>query len=123
MNEQNGTLSPIKAATRATPARLFLGFIAGFIAVLLFHQGLRAALMAAGAVSVTPYALEPGVVTAVPRVLSRALWGGVWGALLVLIESRLPRRSPYVFWFVALAFGALVPSLFAWFVLAPLKGQ
>jgi len=106
----------------ALAIHLLLAFMAGFVAVLVFHQGVRAALVAAGVVEATPYALGPSAVTGVPRVLERAFWGGVWGIVLALILFRVPRRPPSAYWVVALVFGALLPSLFAWFIVAPFKG-
>lgn len=126
MSEPTSTARPVaKETARATPTarQLLLAFIAGFIAVLAFQQSLRAALVAGGAGSATPYSLAPTAVTGVPQVLDRAFWGGVWGIVLVLVESRVPRRPAYAFWIVALAFGALLPSLFTWFIAAPIKGQ
>lgn len=118
----NGTA---KNSARAMPTvkHLIFAFIAGFFAVLVFQQGLRAALVAGGAGTATPYSLAPTAVGGVPQVLDRAFWGGVWGILLVMVESRVPRRPAYAYWIVALAFGALLPSLFAWFVVAPIKGK
>jgi hypothetical protein len=37
-----------------------------------------------------------------------------------MVESRFPRGARY--WLYAFAFGAVLPSLVAWFVVAPLKG-
>lgn len=123
MSEPTSTARTVaKESARATPTarQLLLAFIAGFIAVLAFQQSLRAALVAGGAVSATPYSLAPTAVTGVPQVLDRAFWGGVWGIVLVLV---VPRRPAYAFWIAALAFGALLPSLFTWFIVAPIKGQ
>jgi len=118
-----GTVMGRRVPAASKAAQLLLAFIAGFVAVVLFQQGVRAALMAAGAASSTAYSLAPAATTGVPRLVARAFWGGVWGMLLALVEWRVPRRPAYAFWIVALAFGALVPSFFAWFVVAPLKGD
>jgi hypothetical protein len=53
-------------------------------------------------------------------VLSLAFWGGVWGVAFAAIEHRLPRGPLY--WLCAFAFGAVFPTLAAWFIVAPLKG-
>ena len=60
---------------------------------------------------------SPGV----PRVISLAFWGGIWGIVFALIEGRIPRGAQY--WVYALLFGAIFPTLVAWFVVAPLKAQ
>jgi hypothetical protein len=56
----------------------------------------------------------------VPAVLSLSFWGGVWGILFVAVEKRFPQGA--VYWLCAFAFGALGPTLVAWFVVAPIKG-
>lgn len=113
-----------KEPARATPTakHLLLAFVAGFIAMLAFHQSLLAAFVAVGAVSATAYSLAPTAVTGVPQVFSAAFRGGVWGIVFALVEPRLPRRPASAFWIAALAFGALLPSLFAWFIVEPMKG-
>ena len=89
----NGTA---KNSARAMPTikHLLFAFSAGFIAVLVFQQGLRAALVAGGAGTATPYSLAPTAVSGVPQVLDRAFWGGVWGILLVMVESRVRVDPP-----------------------------
>ena len=53
--------------------------------------------------------------------INLAFWGGVWGGVWALVAPRAPRGMPV--WLAGLAFGALLPSLVGWFVVAPLKGQ
>ncbi len=97
-----------------------IGFAAGFIATLLFHQPALATLAAVGFVKAGVYSLQATQPLGVPAVLSLSFWGGVWGMLFVALESRFPRGAAY--WLCALAFGALGPTLVAWFVVAPIKG-
>ena len=97
-----------------------IGFIAGFIATLLFHQPALATLAAVGLVKAGVYSMQATRPLGVPAVLSLSFWGGVWGLLFVALESRFPRGAAY--WLCALAFGALGPTLVAWFVVAPIKG-
>ena len=52
--------------------------------------------------------------------ISLAFWGGVWGVLLAAIEHRFPRGALY--WVYAFLFGAIFPTLVAWFIVAPMKG-
>lgn len=96
-----------------------LGFVAGVAGVIVFHQGMLALLHAAGVVPAGPYQLRPVPPLGVPQVASAAFWGGVWGAALATL---LARRRGRGYWLAALLFGALGPSLVAWFVVAPLKG-
>ncbi|WP_395788404.1 hypothetical protein [Aquimonas sp.] len=101
------------------PKVLMLAFIAGFLATLIFHQGVLGLLYLAGRVAMAPWNLTPVPPLGVPQVISLAFWGGLWGiALWALIRSR--RGVSY--WALAIALGALLPSLVAWFVVFPLKG-
>jgi hypothetical protein len=100
---------------------MLLGFVAGAASVFVFHQGALALLRVAGLTTRAPYSLEPTGPFGVPQVLSLAFWGGIWGVALVTTDRRLPRRASAVL--VGALFGALAPTLVAWFVVAPLKGQ
>jgi hypothetical protein len=101
--------------------RVVIGFIAGFLAVLLFHQPVLALLVSLGVSKAAVYSLQATAPLGVPQIVSIAFWGGVWGVLFALIEHRLPRGAPY--WICAFLFGAILATLVAWFVVAPLKGQ
>lgn len=105
---------------RPSASRLALGFIAGFIAVLIFHQGMLALLHAMDLARNGPFPMQATWPLGVPRVLSLAFWGGVWGIVFVLAEPYFPRGAKY--WLAAFLFGALALQLFNWFVLAPLRG-
>jgi hypothetical protein len=99
---------------------LILAFVAGFIAVLLFHQPMLALLHAVGITRATAYPTSPVPPLEVPRVLSAAFWGGVWGMVFLLLRPWVARGRAY--FPGAVLFGAFVLSLVAWFVVAPLKG-
>jgi len=101
--------------------RIIFAFIAGFIAVLLFHQGMLALLYAVGFTPRSPVPLQPTLPFGVPQVWSLAFWGGVWGIVFAALESHFPKGATY--WITALLFGALGPTLVAWLVVLPLKGQ
>ena len=103
-----------------TARKLLVGFVAGFVAVLLFHQPALALMTALGFAKATTYAFDPAAPFGVPRVISIAFWGGVWGVAYAAIEQRFPRGGAY--WFCAFLFGAILPTLVAWFVVAPIKG-
>src|SRR5438105_103869 len=105
---------------RTTPAsKLLLGFIAGFLAVLLFHQPVLTLLTQIGMAKAHTYSLTATAPFGVPQVISLSFWGGVWGIVFAVVEHRFPRGAAY--WVVAFVFGALFPSLIAWFIVAPLK--
>jgi hypothetical protein len=95
-------------------------FVAGFVATLVFHQGLLAVLHAAGASPRAAWSMAKTPPFGVPAVVSLAFWGGVWGILTWLVIARMTGGA---YWLTALAFGALAPSLVALFVVMPLKGM
>jgi hypothetical protein len=97
-----------------------LAFAAGFLAVLVFHQPMLALLHGIGVTPAAPYATRPVPPLGVPRVASAAFWGGMWGIVLALLAPWFPRGLGYQG--SATLFGAIVVSLVAWFVVAPLKG-
>ena len=101
--------------------KLVIGFGAGFLAVLVFHQPMLALLTAIGLAKASVYAMDPSAPFGVPRVISLAFWGGIWGIVFALVEWRIPRGARY--WVYAFVFGAIFPTLVAWFVVAPLKAQ
>jgi hypothetical protein len=101
------------------PKTLLFAFLAGFIATLLFHQGLLQLLHLAGKVPMAAWNMEPTPPLGVPKVISLAFWGGLWGiALWALIR----KRTGTAHWLLALVLGAVLPSLVAWFVVFPIKG-
>ena len=102
------------------PRWLVVGFIAGALSVVLFHQGAAALLYALEITPRAPFSMQPTRPLGVPQLVSIAFWGGVWGALLAASLARLDGVRLVV---AATIFGAIFPTLVAWFVVAPLKGQ
>jgi hypothetical protein len=100
--------------------RAVMGFVAGFIAILIFYQAMIGILYVLGVIGAPPYRLTPVPPFGIPSVINSAFWGGVWGIVFALVERRFPRGGGY--WLAALLFGALGPPLVAWYVVAPLKG-
>ena len=109
-----GTHDPV------TTRKLVLGFVAGFIAVLLFHQPVVAMLAAMGIIKAGVYSMTATAPMGVPQVISLSFWGGVWG---VLLAAALRRYVDGALVIAATIFGAILPSLVAWTVVAALKGQ
>ena len=101
--------------------RAFLGFIGGFVATLCFHQPVLWLLHAGGIAQRAPYNMKPVPPLSVPSVISLAFWGGVWGVILILALARV--RSNGAYFLSAAVFGAILPTLAAWFISAPLHGQ
>jgi hypothetical protein len=107
----------------ANPARLVaFGFGCGFLAVLIFHQGMLALLHAQGITPRAAWAMDATKPLGVPALLSSAFWGGLWGIVFALVVPRIA-ASGFGYWLAGLLFGAIGPTLVAWFVVAPLKGM
>jgi hypothetical protein len=100
--------------------RLAWGFAAGFVAVLVFHQTAVLILHLAGIAPSAPWRLTPVPPLGVPAVLSAAFWGGVWGVVYVVLASRAGWSAGSLA--AGLVFGAVAPTLVAWFIVLPLKG-
>ncbi len=97
--------------------RGFLGFIAGAIAVLIFHQGMVELLHVLGVVQFAPYRTTPVPPFGVPVIVSNCFWGGLWGVLFGLVMPRFTWPT----WLCGLLLGVLA-AMVGWFVVAPLKG-
>ena len=96
------------------------GFLAGFIAVLIFHQLTLLGLNAAGIAKNMPYSMKLVGPLSVPQFISAAFWGGVWGIAFAFVSRNWRRDGSY--FIKALLFGAIGPTLVSWFVVASLKG-
>jgi hypothetical protein len=110
-----------RRSTSSVYPRLLFGFIAGFLATLIFHQLTLTLLWSVGLAPFAPFPMAATRPFGVPAVLSLAFWGGLWGVLFALVDNRFPRGSGY--WVMAFLFGAILTSLVALFVVAPLKGK
>ncbi|MDF3063248.1 MAG: hypothetical protein K0S06_3357 [Microvirga sp.] len=99
---------------------VLLGFLAGALSTLIFHQIAVGILNALGIIAVGPFSLRPIPPLGVPAVVNLAFWGGLWGVIWAFFAERKPRDWPI--WLTAFIFGAIAPTLVGWFVVAPLKG-
>jgi hypothetical protein len=102
-------------------AQLLFGFVAGFLATLIFHQLALALLWNIGVSPSAPFPMAPTQPVGVPAVFSLAFWGGVWGILFALVHGRFPPGGAY--WVAAFLFGAILPSLVVLMIVLPLKGR
>ena len=66
-----------------------LAFIAGALAVLVFHQSALGLLHLVGLTSRTPFVLGSVPPLGVPQLLSLMFWGGVWGLALLPLAPGL----------------------------------
>ena len=99
---------------------LVVGFVSGAVSVLLFHQVIAALLHSIGITPRVPYSMQPTKPLGIGQVWSLVFWGGVWGVLLAAALRRLADSTLVI---AATIFGALLPSLVAWTVVAAVKGQ
>ncbi|MCM0611990.1 hypothetical protein KFJ24_05805 [Marinobacter sediminum] len=97
----------------------FKALIAGFLATLIFHQGLFMVFYLGGMVPVAPFNLAPVPPFGVPAVVSLAFFGGLWGIVLWLILGRLAGIG---FWLGHVLLGAIGPTAVAMLVVFPMKG-
>lgn len=95
-------------------------FLCGAIAVIVFQHGAIAILNALGYAG-PPFPYGKTQPWGVPQIWSFAFWGGIWGLVFGLVESRFPQGIGY--YIAAFLFGAIFPVLVLWFVVFPLKGQ
>jgi hypothetical protein len=116
-----GTARHGDCSTQKMRARwLLVGFVSGALSVVLFHQGAAALLHALELTPRAPYSMAATAPFGIPQLWSIALWGGAWGVLLAAALVRLRGAALIA---AAVVFGAVLPTLVAWFVVAPLKGQ
>lgn len=110
-----------RTAAQTSPVlRIALGFVAGALSVLIFHQGMFLIVRELGLASVTPWQTTPYGPLRVPLIFNQMFWGGAWGALFGLVVPALARGPSY--WVLGTLFG-LLTTLFNWFVMSPIRGQ
>ena len=98
-----------------------LAFAAGFVSVLIFHQGVWWLYSNANMSPGPAWNVAPVKPFGIPVVLSSAFWGGLWGIVLAWL---LPIAAPSMgYWPAAIIIGALMTSLVALYIVAPLKGR
>jgi hypothetical protein len=102
-------------------SQLLFGFLAGFLATLIFHQLTLAFLRGVGLAPFGPFSMTATQPFGVPAVFSLSFWGGIWGIPFALVDGTFPRRTGY--WITAFLLGAILPSLVALLVVLPLKGR
>jgi len=95
-------------------------YVAGFVATLVFHQGLLGLMHVTGISPRAPFDLAATAPLGIPQVLSLAFWGGVWAIALAPMVSGFTASRWWLAWIVA---GAIGPSIVALFIVFPLKGM
>ena len=82
-----------KIKDKGYPTRFLYGFIAGFLATLIFHQ---LSLWVLWGVGLAPFGHFSTALTkpfGVPAVFSLAFCGGIWGILFSMVAHKFPARS------------------------------
>lgn len=101
--------------------RLALFFVAGFLAVLCFHQPALGLLHAYGVVPFAPFSIAATAPFGLPSWFSASFWGGLWGVVMLSV-LRWQASSPQP-WLKGLLFGGIALTAVALLVVFPLKGM
>ena len=94
----------------------------GLVAVARNEVGLSTGALTGGGERISAaWRVWPGRPRVNLEVIAPARWGGLWGIPLALVLRRAGvALVPWLI--VGLVFGAVLPSLAGWFIVAPLKG-
>ena len=104
------------SATGSLTRTIAIGFIAGALGVLLFHQ--IAGYFITGRIPWSNWAPVPPF--RVPTILNQTFWGGAWGIVFALVANRFPKGLAFLV--AAFVFGAVLPTAVSWFVIPLIKG-
>ena len=111
------------AAITANPlVRLVaIGFVAGALSVLTFHQAGVALVQLLSGTPLSLYPMRSFGPFGVPLILNLAFWGGVWGIVIWWAIGRFGGRWPA--WAIGLVLGVIGATAVGWFIAAAIKGQ
>jgi len=96
-----------------------VGFIAGALGVLIFHQAGFWIANELGYARASLHNMRPVPPWGVPTIISQAFWGGLWGIVAALLVPRLPRPLNGVLGWIL--FAGIVVTLVNWLVVLPIK--
>lgn len=99
------------------------GFIAGALAVAVFHQGMYFVLKKGGLpLQGTPWSLTPNPAAfGLPSLLNLMFWGGLWGGVYAFVAERIPGRYG---WHKGIVFGTGATLLLgSWILVSLAKGR
>ena len=116
--------------------RILAGFIAGALAVLIFHQPIIIAFKAAGLIPATAVTYNMGALASAPAAVAdiftkvgfagfptlfnQMFWGGLLGSLFGLIHGRIPGGFMLI---KGIIYGLLVVVVSEWILLPFIKGM
>ena len=103
--------------------KILAGFLAGALAILIFHQGMYAVMqMLQLPLQGKPWSTAPDAAAfGMPRLLNQMFWGGLWGILFAHLIHMLPGHMN---WLKGFVFGMVFPMLLgSWLIVAAIKGQ
>jgi hypothetical protein len=103
-----------------SPKSLLLGFVGGFIATVIFHQATLFALNTIGMAKASLWVMTPVPPFGVPRIVSLAFWGGVFGLLYPFLHVRYSSAAAFIV--AGIIVGAIVPTLCSWFIVNAIRG-
>jgi hypothetical protein len=99
---------------------IVVGFVAGALGVLVFHQLGFWLSNQLGLLNAQLYSMRPVPPWGMPTIVSQAFWGGMWGVLAAFVVRRLPAPlNGALGWML---FAGIVVTLVNWFVVLPIKG-
>ena len=105
---------------RATTRNVIIAFIAGFLAVLVFHQVMSSLINGRMQWNMGPASAAAFGAFGLPQVVNQAFWGGVWGIVFAWMAPKFPKGP--LWWVASIAFGAILLPLVSWYVVPALKG-
>jgi hypothetical protein len=98
---------------------IIIGFFAGALAVLFFHQMVIFLWQQAGVIPGRAWGNAPTMPLGVPAILNSMFWGGIWGVVFSLLTNKFP--TSWSWWLKGMVFGLLGPLLFGWIVMPLIK--
>ena len=99
---------------------IIVGFLAGALSVLIFHQFGFWLSNELGFTRAAIYSTRPVPPWGVPTIVSSAFWGGLWGIAAAFLIAKLPGALGGVLGWVL--FAGVIVTLVNWFVVLPIKG-
>ena len=98
---------------------VIIGFVAGALSVLIFHQLGFWIANELGYTRAALYNMRGVPPWGVPTIVSSAFWGGLWGIVAAFLVPRLPGALGGVLGWIL--FAAVVVAIVNWTVVLPIK--